>query len=163
MNMAQLYDTDFAAWALRNAELLKAGRVSEVDCVHLGEELESMAKKDRSELVSHLIILLAHLLKWQFQFAALQGMWREFSGKSWQSSIDEQRLQIQRQLKLSPSLKAFFAEAMIEAYPDAVKLASRETKLDKTVFPADCLYTLEQILDDDYFPASTDSAENADG
>jgi hypothetical protein len=152
MNMTQLYDSDFAAWALRNAELLKAGRIEEVDSVHLGEELESMARKDRNELVSHLIILLAHLLKWQFQFETLQGIWREFSGKSWQASIDEQRLQIRRQLKLSPSLTTFMNEAIAEAYPDAVKLASRETKLDKPAFPASCPYTLAQILDEDYFP-----------
>lgn len=152
MNISQLYDTDFSAWALRNAELLKTGQLEQADLMHISEELESMAKKDRNELVSRLIILLAHLLKWQYQLATLSEMWQEFTGNRWQSSIDEQRLQIHRQLKLSPSLKPFFSEAMLEAYPDAVKLAARETGLGKTAFPTGCPYTQEQLLDEDFFP-----------
>ena len=31
MNAAELYDRDFAEWAVRNAELLRSGRVAEAD------------------------------------------------------------------------------------------------------------------------------------
>ena len=150
--MQTLYDTDFSAWALRNAELLRAGRVAEADISHISEELEGLARKDRNEFVSHLVILLLHLLKWQFQLQQLTRSWREFSGKSWENSIDEQRYQIQRQLKFSPSLKPFLPEALQEAWPDAVKLAVKETRLARSVFPAQCPYTLEQVLDEDFYP-----------
>lgn len=56
---AQLYDTDFSAWAMRNAELLRAGRLSEADIDHISEELESMGKKERHELVNHLVIIVS--------------------------------------------------------------------------------------------------------
>jgi hypothetical protein len=32
------YDYDFYAWAMRNAELLRQGRFSEIDAEHIAEE-----------------------------------------------------------------------------------------------------------------------------
>ena len=43
MNAAELYDRDFAEWAVRNAELLRAGRVADADLAHIAEEIEAMA------------------------------------------------------------------------------------------------------------------------
>lgn len=77
-----------------------------IDVELLIDELESMAKRDRHELVSHLIILIAHLLKWQFQLKQLAE--QTFQGSSWRASIIEQRMYIERQLELSPSLKTVF-------------------------------------------------------
>ena len=151
-SLAQLYDDDLDAWAERNAELLRHGRVAEADIAHIAEELETMGRKDRHELVSRLIILLAHLLKWEHQFQQLNGRWQEFTGKSWQASIDEQRLRITRQLQLSPSLKPYLVDALAEAYPDAVKLAVRETGLPRAEFPDQCSYTLDQILNEEFYP-----------
>ena len=151
-SLAKLYDDDLDAWAERNADLLRHGRVAEADIAHIAEELETMGRKDRHELVSRLIILLAHLLKWEHQFQQLSGRWQEFSGRSWQASIDEQRLRITRQLQLSPSLKPYLVEAVAEAYPDAVKLAARETRLVRTEFPDSCPYSLEHLLDEEFFP-----------
>jgi hypothetical protein len=62
-----LHDQDFYAWALRNAALLRDGRLSEIDIEHVAEELESMGRSERRELVSRLAILFAHLLKWANQ------------------------------------------------------------------------------------------------
>jgi len=151
-NLAKLYDDDLDAWAVQNADLLRHGRVAEADIAHIAEELETMGKRDRHELVSRLIILLAHLLKWEHQFQQLSGQWQEFTGKSWRASIDEQRLRIARQLQLSPSLKSYLADAVSEAYPDAVKLATRETGLVRSEFPDGCPYTVEQLLDEEFFP-----------
>jgi hypothetical protein len=151
--LAALYETDYSAWALRNAELLRGGRLELADIDHIGEELEGMARRDRNELVSRLIILLAHLLKWQYQLHSLNDLWREFSGKSWQCSIDEQRMQIQRQLKLSPSLKAQLEDAVQEAYPDAIKLAARESGLPRERFPERCPYAVGELLDEDFMPS----------
>ncbi|KOR27980.1 hypothetical protein TI03_05735 [Achromatium sp. WMS1] len=141
---SSLYDIDFAAWASHNANLLRNKLWSEVDIKNLCEELEDMAKKERHELISRLVILLLHLLKHQFQTS--------HRSRSWINSIVEQRYQVQRQLKLSPSLKTFIDSALIEAYPDAVKLAVKETSLPFNTFPKISPYTLEQILDEDFFP-----------
>lgn len=59
--------------------------------------------------------LVAHLLKWEFQPKNRTG--------SWDGTIREQRRQIARELKFSPSLKRFLPEALAEVYPDAVERA----------------------------------------
>ena len=147
-----LYENDYPTWAYHNAELLRAGKFSEVDVTHLIEELEDMGNSQKDELESRLAILLAHLLKWQYQLKQLDDMFGKFEGKSWRASIIEQRNRIQRRLRKSPGLKSYFSEALVEAYADAVVLASRETGLPLTTFPNECPYSQVQILDDDYYP-----------
>jgi hypothetical protein len=85
MNKLFDYETDFYAWALHNAQLLREGKFSELDVDHLVEELEDMGN-NKPELASRFIILIAHLLKWEYQ--------PERRGRSWERSIDEQRSQI---------------------------------------------------------------------
>ncbi|WP_295393039.1 DUF29 domain-containing protein [uncultured Thiodictyon sp.] len=148
------YQTDYSAWAQRQAELLRAGRYAELDVEHLLEELGDMSKSDRRELESRLLILLAHLLKWEYQYPLLSGRWREFDGRSWRTTIIEQRTRLAKLLKQSPGLKTLLSEAITAAYADAIQLASDETGLALDTFPSDCLYTLEQLLDKAYYPAS---------
>ncbi len=61
MNVAELYDRDFYEWTQRNAELLRAGRVSQADLAHIAEELEDMGKSEKRELENRLNELLIHL------------------------------------------------------------------------------------------------------
>jgi Domain of unknown function DUF29 len=82
--------------------------------------------------------LLAHLLKWEYQ--------AEKRSRSWQSTIREQREQIEDLLSDSPSLKAYLEEALGISYPRGLALAVDETELDAEVFPKKCPYTLEQVL-----------------
>jgi Domain of unknown function DUF29 len=37
MEVSQLYEQDFYAWAMKNAELPRQGQISEVDTMHLAE------------------------------------------------------------------------------------------------------------------------------
>lgn len=142
--LVNLYHTDFYAWSLKAAELVRACRFDELNLNDLAEELENMGKKEKNEIASRLVILLAHLLKWQFQPAYRSGSWR--------GSIIEQRKQILRQFKFSPSVKPYFLEAIEDAYPDAVDVAVDETGLPVTVFPTICSYPTEKILDKNFFP-----------
>jgi len=151
-DLADLYQTDYAAWTQRNAELLRAGRFSELDIAHLLEELSDMSKSDRRELYSRLLVLLAHLLKWEYQYPKLSERWREFDGRSWRSTIVEQREQIADLLCQSPGLKAAVADTLTAVYPAAVRLAHKETRLPSETFPARCPYDCEQIFDDDFYP-----------
>ena len=50
----------------------------------------SPAESERRELESRLLILLAHLLKWQYQHPLLSERWGEFDGRSWRGTIVEQ-------------------------------------------------------------------------
>jgi hypothetical protein len=143
--LANEYEQDFYQWTQHNAQLLREGKLTEIDILHIAEELESMGKRDRRELVSRLTVLLAHLLKWQFQ--------PHFRSKSWQFTLREQRTQIAKLLKDSPSLKKYLhEEGMLEAYPDALEMASDETGLLVSAFPERCPYSIEQLLDKIFYP-----------
>jgi uncharacterized membrane protein YidH (DUF202 family) len=74
-NLATEYERDFNAWIRQHITLLKQGRVTEIDVDHLIIELEQMGKSNLRELESRFIILIAPLLKWQFQFQQLTDRW----------------------------------------------------------------------------------------
>jgi len=150
--LSTLYDVDYSAWAAKTAELLRQGRFSELDLDHLVEELGDMGKGQRYELVSRLRILLAHLLKWQFQYRRLSERWAEFEGKSWRNTIIEQRLAMRYLLEENPGLKGYLVAAVTKAYPQALELAARESELPAEAFPSRCPYAIAQILDPDFHP-----------
>ena len=139
-----LYDEDFYAWSNQQAALLRAGRFSAADVERIAEEIESMGKTEKRELVSRLKILLLHLLKWQFQPGR--------RGASWQASIRIQRLELAAHLVDNPSLKATIAASMAAAYSIAIIAAAQETALPEAVFPVESPYDLAQLMDRDFWP-----------
>ena len=152
--LGTLYSKDYTAWAHRTAELLKAGRFSELDIDHLLEELESMGASERRELESRLSVLLAHLLKWGYQYQQLSKRWQEFDGRSWKNTIIHQRTQIQINFTKHPGTKQFLSDSILEAYDNARILAAEETGLPLDTFPAACPYSQAQILSKDFYPPS---------
>jgi hypothetical protein len=144
MTAKELYDRDFLEWTRCNAALLRAGRFREADIEHIAEELDDMGRSEQRELESRLQILLKHLLKWQVQ--------PERRGRSWEATIRVQRLEIDRLQRRMPSLRNLLAEGIGEVYPAAVIKASLETRLPESSFPKTCPFTVEQILDEGYFP-----------
>ncbi len=112
------YDRDFYAWATEQAALLRAGRLAEADVQHIAEEIETLGRGEKRELVNRLAVLL--LVKWEYQ--------PERRGKSWRLTMEEQRRQLSRHLRDNPSLRASQDEAMADAYGDAVLRAERATE-----------------------------------
>ena len=139
-----LYDHDFYAWANEQAGLLRAGKLSEADIQHIAEEIESMGKTEKRELVSRLKVLMIHLLKWRFQPTG--------RATSWRLTVEEQRREVIEHMDDNPSLKAKMGEAMASAYASAILGAARETGLDRTIFPSACPWSFEQITDADFWP-----------
>ena len=142
MNIKNLYEQDFYSWIQHHVALLKDSRFDEIDVDNLIEELEGMAKKDERELISRLIILMAHLLKWQYQ--------SDMQSNSWSSSIIEQRAQVLFLLEDVPSLGNKMPDAILRAYPKAQEIAVKETGLSG--FPTQCPYSEKQLLDEDFYP-----------
>jgi hypothetical protein len=112
MSNSSNYETDFHAWAMEQAGLLRAGRLADADIVNIAEEIESMGRSEKRELVSRLGVLLNHLLKWQCQPA--------LRGNSWRLTIREQRRKIARHLRDDPSLRACLDSAIVDAFGDAL-------------------------------------------
>lgn len=143
-HLSELYKTDFHAWTLKAAELVRQHKFDELNWDDVAEELESMGEKERNEVANRMVVLLAHLLKWQYQPV--------YRCNSWHGGINEQRKQILRQLKHSPSVKPHLPAAVADAYPDAVELAADDTGLPPATFPPSCPYGLERILDKTFYP-----------
>ena len=143
----ELYETDFVRWAERNAELLRSGNSAEADLAHIAEEIEDLGKNWRRALESRLTQLLLHLLKLRCQ--------PEYPGlRGWRASVLMQRIEIERLLKKAPSLRPEIGRALDDAYADAVALASAETALPSTSFPASCPWNAEEALDRNFFPGA---------
>ncbi len=144
MKNTELYEEDFYAWANQQAELLRAGKISEADIEHIAEEIESMGKSEKRELASRLNVLLLHLLKWQYQPGR--------RGASWQATIRVQRRDLAVHMKDNRSLKAVLPEAIEQAYGNAIIEAGAETGLLESTFPATCPWSMEQLMDLDFWP-----------
>jgi hypothetical protein len=144
MRTSGLYDRDFFAWTQRNAELLRAGRFDQADIEHIAEEIEDMGRSERRELDSRLEVLLQHLLKWRAQ--------PDRRGRSWTGTIPLQRRELNKLLSQMPSLKPALAKGLKEAYRGGVVRASIETDIPQFDFPRSCPFTLDEILDPDFFP-----------
>ncbi len=144
MATPSLYDTDFYAWTVEQAQLLGHGQWDKLDLPNLIEEIESLGRQQRQELRSRLSVLLGYLLKWQYQPTR--------RSRSWLATIRIQRRDTLRLLKENPSLKADLDEIFEQAYANGRDLAIAETDLPDQTFPLRCLYDLNQTLDKAFYP-----------
>ena len=138
------YEQDLYAWLTSNADLLRQGRLSEIDAEHIAEELEDMGKSERRAIESYLGVLILHLLKWRYQ--------PSLRGPSWQQSIDNARDAIERRLQDSPSLRPRLGELIAARYANVRKNAMRETGLPIETFPPACPFAIAQLLDEAFWP-----------
>ena len=137
-----LYKSDFYRWTVDQVENLRLGKLDGLDLENLAEEIESLGNQQRSELENRLAVLLGHLLKWDLQ--------PDLRGKSWRSTIREQRRQIKKLINKNPSLKSYLDEAILEGYESALDLVVRETPLDYKDLPEVCPYAIAQIFDNNF-------------
>ena len=145
------YDTDFVAWSEQQAALLRrmaAGErinSNELDWANIAEEIESLARSDKREIRSRLSVICEHLLKWQFRPSQRSGSWR--------GSIIEARSEIADLIEESPSL-ASYPDMVLHgprgAYARGPAKAAAETGLEN--LPGSCPWTVEQVLDLDFWP-----------
>ncbi len=138
-------DDDFHGWLLDQASALREQRSQALDWSDLAEELEALARKDRTELRSHLQNLLSHLLKWTYQPSRRTN--------SWKATIDASRDRIEDLLEESPSLRIelnkLFSES--KAYARAVRDAVTDTG-GQVHFPSPSPWTLNEALEPDFLP-----------
>lgn len=135
--LAALYLADETAWLEQTADLARAGRLGEVDPAALAEYLTDMANRDRREVFSRLVVLLAHLLKWEHQPDRRSGSWR--------GTIREQRREL-RQLLESGTLRRHSEAVFADAYAEARGQAADETDLPAGTFPTDSPWDLDGAL-----------------
>jgi hypothetical protein len=142
--MSATNKTDFNLWIQQTAQLLREHRWQEIDLKLLIEEVEDLGKSERRAITSQLIRLLLHLLKWQYQ--------PQRRSDSWLDSITDARTQIELAIQDSPSLKSYPSEQLDDSYQKARRQAAKQTGIEISVFPENCPYALELVLNEDWLP-----------
>ena len=140
------YEADVVAWANEQATLIRAGKFEQLDLMHIAEEIEDVGKSEQRELASRVAVLIAHLLKWQYQPSRRSA--------SWERTINEQRRLSVRRLKKTPSLTPMLTdpEWLDDIWVDATVFASKETSLDESVFPESFPWAMSDVLTEGWLP-----------
>jgi hypothetical protein len=145
---ATLYENDFYAWTLDQAERLRAmAGDNRIDAELLAEEIEDLGKSEVRTVKSYVARILEHFLK------------IEYSGSSepqrhWENEIRVFRLELQDYLtrtlraKVEADIGRCFAIARTRA-KDSLRKNADGTEPH---LPEDCPYTLDRVLDPDWFP-----------
>ncbi|YAF94337.1 MAG: DUF29 domain-containing protein [Nodularia sp. CChRGM 3473] len=142
---SSFYEQNYHLWLEQMAFLLKNKNFSELDLDNLIHEIESMGRSEKNALRSNLRVLLMHLLKYKFQ--------PQKRSNSWLYTIYEHRLRLQESFLDSPSLKGYFMEVLAICYQHARNEAAIETGLPHAMFPTECPFSVDEILDADFFPS----------
>ena len=138
------YEMDVVAWANEQARLIRAGRFDLLDLEHIAEEIEDVGKSEQRELAHRMAVLLAHLLKWQYQ--------PDRRGSSWVRTIKEQRKRVLLRLEETPSLSDKLKDPRwwSDVWADAVSQAISETGVD--TFPDECPWAIAEVIAPDWLP-----------
>jgi hypothetical protein len=139
-----LYERDFCLWVEEQARLLREGRLEQLDVVNLIDEIEDLGINRQHAVTSNLVVILNHLLKYQFH--------KRRRSRSWLASIAEHRRRLRKEFQHAPSLRGYAREQFEECYQDGRRQALIETGLPDNALPNAPTYTLEQTLDPAFLP-----------
>jgi len=145
------YDRDFFGWTQHQAELLRREAAlrpgTSLDLENLAEEIESLGKRDRRALTNNVARIAEHLLKLQYSPA-------KDPRPGWENSVDVHRSKARRILADSPGLSSDLQDTLGESYDDGRRCAARALRgeLDPKLLPERCPYTVDQIIDHDWWP-----------
>ncbi|RZD18114.1 MAG: DUF29 domain-containing protein [Candidatus Acididesulfobacter diazotrophicus] len=136
----ELYHTDYYTWAITNAELLKEGKLNDVDYINLAEEVKDLGNSEYYRLVSFFTNLLSHMYKWDNQ--------PELRSKSWENTIKNSIRGITSALEKNPGLKyqSTFNNAYISAWKDARYIISDDIDMDIKFISKHCPYTFKEVI-----------------
>ena len=145
---ATLYEEDFYLWVERQADLLRAGRLRDLDIAHLLEEVEDLGANLKGMAFSRTQQIIRHLLKLQYSSAAEPR-------RLWRQSIRDQRDELE--LHLTTSLRNLVEATLGTRYAVARRRAAEDLNEygeSADDIPETCPYTLAQILSHEWFPAN---------
>jgi Domain of unknown function DUF29 len=148
-----LYEDDFPLWAEHQATLLRARRFDELDLDNLIEEVEDLGRRERDMVESHAETILEHLLKLALSHA-------DRPRRGWLVTVDKQRAKLAR--KLTTTLRNHLQTALPAIYAGVRRPVARQLENDGVALdalPPTCPYSLDQILDPDWYPANVQGGQ----
>jgi hypothetical protein len=143
-DLKQLYDIDDAQWLEETVWLLKKHQFQQLDLDNLIEELEDLGREKRNSVASLLEQIIRHLLL--LQYWTIEA---EYNSVHWQEEIYTFRTQLGR--KITANLRHYLEKELNSIYQDALGFVKIKT-INSVVFPPDCPYSLEQLLDRSWLP-----------
>jgi hypothetical protein len=143
-DLKQLYDIDDAQWLEETVWLLKKHQFQQLDLDNLIEELEDLGREKRNSVASLLEQIIRHLLL--LQYWTIEA---EYNSVHWQEEIYTFRTQLGR--KITANLRHYLEKELNSIYQDALGFVKIKT-INSVVFPLDCPYSLEQLLDRSWLP-----------
>ena len=146
-----LYDVDYHLWLVETLRQLEDNALESLDIEHLIEEILDLSRREKRRLDSLMTRLLEHLLKlqcWQVE--------RQYNLNHWKREVRNFRKQINRDLRVSPSLRGYLEEQLDELYQDARELVADASGLPLADFPAVLVPDLDTVLDETWLPIDGD-------
>lgn len=149
-----LYDDDFYAWTRDQAAALR--RLVEqrwngpLDLLHLAEEVEDLGSERQNAVMSQLERTIEHLLK-------LEHSAQPEPRRQWMISVIDARGEIERRMtatirrEVEPTVPDLYRRARSKV---ALALVDYREPEAARALPADCPYTLDDLLADDWWPAN---------
>ena len=134
--------------------MLRARRFGELDLDNLIEEVEDLSRRERDAVESFVETLVEHFLKLAFSSA-------ERPRRGWLVTVDKHRAKLAR--KLTTTLRNHLEAELPALYARLRRPVARQLEKDRVrsdALPLDCPYTLNQILDADWYPANMHGIED---
>lgn len=141
-DLQKLYHTEYDQWLAQTILLLKNRQLDSIDYEHLIVELEALGRSEKSAVKNLLLQIIVHLLLYEFWKTE-----RDRNINHWAGEIVTFRVQLED--KLTTNLRNLLAQELENIYSNAVLIAFKKTRL---TIPQNCPYSLEQLLDKDWFP-----------
>jgi hypothetical protein len=144
-DLKQLYETDYLAWYETTLEIVKSRRLDELDLESLSEVLQNLVRDTKRSGESYLKQIIIHLLMIQYWASE-----RDYNYRHWAGEIVNFRDELATDM--TTNLRQYLRSNLDKVYQRSVKYIVIITGLRKRIFPEQCPYTLEQLIDSDWIP-----------
>jgi hypothetical protein len=141
-NLKELYEVDDYLWLEETVKLLKEKNFHELDLENLIEELEDLGSERKNKVRSLLEQIIRHLLLlnyWESEY--------KLNYRHWKAEIVGFRTQLND--RITTNFYNYLSLELDRIYGNARKFVLQKTELNS--FPQECPYTLDQLLDEDWF------------
>ena len=142
-----LYETDYLLWLEITLKQVTNRQIDQLDWDNLAEEIEGLKISLHHQVDNYLRPLLIHLLLYQCCTTE-----QEKSDSDWSDKIYDLRDELANLLEYSKTLYNYFVNRIDIIYPRARKSVILKTEFSPETFPEQCPFSIEQILDLDFYP-----------
>ena len=144
LKMRDLYELDYLAWYEKTLEQIKNNDSNELDLESLSEVLKNLLRDTKRSGESYLRQIIIHLLLIEYWES------EKINRCHWAAEIINFRSELETDM--TTNFKKHLDLVKENIYQKALKYVTKKTELNKILFPIQCPYSLEQLLNDDWFP-----------